>query len=167
MTLKIKTALILGCLLLGASALVAGSSAIRPSQAHEDHLHVTFSAGEPGNPRARSRAITVKMRSQGKKMLLEPASIEVRRNEQIRFVLENEDDEHHEFMLATVEENQKHAEAMKKFPDMEHDDPNGRKITAYSSGEIFWKFTKSGEFEYACLIPGHYEAGMVGKVIVK
>lgn len=154
-------------LLIAAGAMVAGSSATRPSHAHEDHVHVTFSAGEPGNPRARSRTITVKMRTEGKTMLFAPAVIEVRRNEQIRFVLENEDDEHHEFMLATVAENQKHAEAMKKYPDMEHDDPNGKKVTAYSSGEIVWKFTKRGEFEYACLIPGHYDAGMFGKVIVK
>jgi uncharacterized cupredoxin-like copper-binding protein len=167
MTLKIKTALTAGCLLVAAAALVAGSSAIRPSHAHEDHAHVTFSAGEPGDPKKSARTITVKMRTEGKKMLFAPARIEVRRNEQIRFVLENEDDESHEFMLATVPENKKHAEQMKKYPDMEHDDPNGKRVSAYSSGEILWRFSKRGEFEYACLIPGHYEAGMIGKVIVK
>jgi uncharacterized cupredoxin-like copper-binding protein len=50
---------------------------------------------------------------------------------------------------------------------MEHDDPNGKRLAPYSNAEILWKFTKTGEFEYACLIPGHYEAGMVGKVVVK
>jgi uncharacterized cupredoxin-like copper-binding protein len=56
---------------------------------------------------------------------------------------------------------------MKKFPDMEHDDPNAKRLSPFNSGELVWKFTKRGEFEFACLIPGHLEAGMLGKVIVK
>ena len=56
---------------------------------------------------------------------------------------------------------------MKKFPNMEHDDPNATRVAPFASGEILWKFTKPGEFEYACLIPGHLEAGMHGKVVVK
>jgi uncharacterized cupredoxin-like copper-binding protein len=103
----------------------------------------------------------------GKKMLYEPALIEVRLGEQVRFVLENSGDEDHEFVLATVAENKKHGEMMKKFLDMEHDDPNAKRVMTYGSGELVWKFTKRGEFEFACLIPGHYEAGMHGKIIVK
>jgi uncharacterized cupredoxin-like copper-binding protein len=56
---------------------------------------------------------------------------------------------------------------MKKFPDMEHDDPNAKRLAVGERGELIWKFTKAGEFEFACLIPGHYEAGMHGKIIVK
>jgi uncharacterized cupredoxin-like copper-binding protein len=56
---------------------------------------------------------------------------------------------------------------MRKFPEMEHDDPNARRVAPYNRDELLWKFTKAGEFEFACLIPGHYEAGMFGKVIVK
>ena len=56
---------------------------------------------------------------------------------------------------------------MKKFPKMEHDEPNGLRLTPYIGGDIFWKFTKKGEFEFACLIPGHYEAGMHGTIRVK
>jgi uncharacterized cupredoxin-like copper-binding protein len=91
----------------------------------------------------------------------------VRKGEQIRFLLENGGIEGHEFILATVAENRKHAELMKKFPDMEHDDPNGKRLAAFQHGELLWRFTKAGEFEFACLIPGHYEAGMHGKIIVK
>ena len=72
-----------------------------------------------------------------------------------------------EFVLATVTENHKHADVMKKNPDMEHDDPNAKRLQPHGNGEIVWKFTKRGEFEFACLIPGHYEKGMVGKIIVK
>jgi hypothetical protein len=60
-------------------------------------------------------------------------------------------------MLATVAKNRKHAVLMKEFPDMEHDDPNGKRLTV---SELLWRFTNAGEFEFACLIPGHYEAGM-------
>jgi uncharacterized cupredoxin-like copper-binding protein len=56
---------------------------------------------------------------------------------------------------------------MSKNPDMEHDDPNAAKLAPKMTGEIVWKFSKAGEFEYACLIPGHREAGMVGNVVVK
>ena len=133
--------------------------------AHENHGH--FSAGEPGDPKKPARTIKVVMRGEGKKMAFEPARIAVRKGEQIRFVLENADIDDHEFVLATVEENRKHAELMKKFPDMEHDDPNAKRLAPAAHGEILWKFTKGGTFEFACLIPGHREGGMFGKVVVK
>ena len=50
---------------------------------------------------------------------------------------------------------------------MEHDEPNGVRLAARKSGEILWKFSKAGTFEYACLIPTHREHGMIGKIIVK
>jgi uncharacterized cupredoxin-like copper-binding protein len=146
--------------------LFATSFASTPIQAHEDHR--TFSAGEPGDQQKPARVVKVNMIEEGRKMLFDPAVIKIRRGEQIRFVLENRGDENHEFMLATAAENRKHAELMKKFPDMEHDDPNGTRVRPYGdSGELLWKFTKRGEFEYACLMPGHYQAGMHGKIIVK
>ena len=133
--------------------------------AHEGHEH--FSAGEPGDPKKPARTIQVSMREDGKKMLYEPSRIEVRQGEQIRFVISNDGIYNHEFMLATIPENRKHAELMKKFPDMEHTEPNATRLAVSQHGELLWKFTKAGEFEYACLIPGHYEAGMHGKITVK
>jgi uncharacterized cupredoxin-like copper-binding protein len=133
--------------------------------AHENHGN--FSAGEPGDPKKPARIIKVVMREDGKKLAFEPARVTVRKGEQIRFVLENAGIDDHEFILATVKENRKHAELMKKFPDMEHDDPNAKRLAPAAHGEILWKFTKVGTFEFACLIPGHREAGMLGKVVVK
>jgi uncharacterized cupredoxin-like copper-binding protein len=150
---------------VAAIAVLLTTSALSVTSAHENHG--TFSAGEPGDPKKPARVVKVKMFEDGKKMTFEPARIEVRRGEQIRFVLENNGDEDHEFVLATIKENQKHGELMKKFPDMEHDDPNAKRVMTYGNGELLWKFTKRGEFEFACLIPGHYEAGMHGSVIVK
>jgi len=137
------------------------------AQAHEDHAK--FSAGQPGDPNKPARTIHVLMRDDGNEqnMRFEPALITVRKGEQIRFLLENGGTESHEFMLATVAENRKHAELMKKFPDMEHHDPNAERLAMSERGELLWRFTKAGQFEFACLIPGHYEAGMHGKIIVK
>ena len=36
----------------------------------------------------------------------------------------------------------------------------------FRSSELLWKFTKTGEFYFACLVPGHFEAGMHGKIVV-
>jgi uncharacterized cupredoxin-like copper-binding protein len=96
-----------------------------------------------------------------------PNKVEVKKGEQIRFMLRNSGALEHEFVLATAEENAKHAEQMKKNPDMEHDDPNGKRLKPKGTAEIVWRFTKAGEFQFGCLIPGHTEAGMVGTVVVK
>ena len=143
---------------------LAGPAAAGPgSHSH----HHGFTAGEPGDPAKPSRVVKVAMREQGRKMLFDPARLEVRKGEQIRFVLENAGIYDHEFVLATPTENSKHAELMKKIPDMEHDDPNAKRVSPYTTGEILWRFTKSGVFEFGCLIPGHLEAGMKGRVVVK
>ena len=146
---------------LAASLLLAS---LVSAAAHESHH---FSAGEPGNPKKPARTVKVSMQEQGKKMLYEPAHLVVRKGEQIRFVLFNDGSETHEFVLATVKENLKHAEAMKKNPHMAHHDPNAITLTLYDGGELLWKFTKAGTFEYGCLIPGHREAGMHGTVVVR
>ena len=126
-----------------------------------------FSAGEPGDPKKPARVVQVTMGEMDGKMMFMPAKVEVKKGEQIKFVLRNNGELDHEFILATTAENLKHGEAMKKSPDMEHDDPNGKRLAPKKADEIVWKFTKAGEFEYSCLIPGHREAGMVGAIVVK
>ena len=156
---------IAGLLEATAATLAMNTLLPMPASAHEDHG--SFSAGEPGDPKKPARVINVRMFEGGGKMGFEPAQVQVRRGEQVRFVLHNDGEEDHEFMLATVTENRKHAEVMKKYPDMEHDDPNGKRILPHGSGELVWKFTKRGKFEFACLIPGHYEKGMFGTIVAK
>ncbi len=107
------------------------------------------------------------MQEQGKEMFYEPSRIVVRKGEQIRFVLFNDGSEKHEFVLAMVKENLKHAETMKKNPHMAHHDSTAITLVPYVSGELLRKFTKVGTFEYGCLIPGHREAGMYGVIVVK
>lgn len=97
----------------------------------------------------------------------EPFKIDVKRVEQIRFVLRKVGTEDHEFLLAMTKEHLAHAAVMKKHPHMEHDEPNGVLVAPKKSAEIVWKFTKPGTFEYSCLIPNHREYGMTGHVTVK
>jgi len=96
-----------------------------------------------------------------------PDRVEVKRGEQVRFVIRNVGELPHEFILASTADNLKHAALMQKYPDMEHDDPNGKTVQPSASAEILWRFSRRGEFEFACLIPGHREAGMLGKIVVK
>jgi len=145
--------------------VLTSAAAVTSTSAHEDRGN--FSAGEPGDPKKPARVVLVTMREGDGKMMFIPDRVEVRKGEQIRFMLRNSGMLEHEFLLATTAENLKHAELMKKFPDMEHDDPNGKRLKPQKTSEIVWRFTKAGEFEYGCLIPGHREAGMLGKIIVK
>jgi uncharacterized cupredoxin-like copper-binding protein len=154
----------------GIAVLVAFGAAAKADSGHGSHGgqgHVRFSAGVPGDPKKPARLVEVTMREGTGTMEYLPNRIEVKRNEQIRFVLKNSGELAHEFVLASAADNAKHAALMQKFPDMEHDDPNSKTLPAKAGGEIVWRFTKTGEFEFACLIPGHREAGMIGKIIVK
>jgi uncharacterized cupredoxin-like copper-binding protein len=152
-------------LLAGVTLFAAPANA---GQGPAGHNHDdSYSAGEAGNPKKPARSVQVTMGEANGKMLFTPARIEVKKGEQIRFMLRNNGELDHEFILATTADNLKHAEAMKKNPDMEHDDPNGKRLAPKKADQIVWKFTKAGEFEYSCLIPGHREAGMIGTVVVK
>ncbi|TWB49444.1 cupredoxin domain-containing protein [Bradyrhizobium sacchari] len=142
--------------------LALAALSIAPALAHEQHDHGSFSAGEPGDPKKPARTIEILMNE----MDYSPAKIEVKRGEQVHFVLRNVGKEDHEFLLATTKENLAHAEVMKKHPHMEHDDPNGVRLAPNKTAEILWKFTKAGTFEFSCLIPGHRDYGMVGQVTV-
>ena len=153
----VTTALTLG---LSTAALAGAGPA---GHSHDE----AFSAGEPGNAKKPARIVQITMRETDGKMMFMPERVEVRTGEQIKFVIRNNGELDHEFVLATTAENLKHAEAMKKNPDMEHDDPNAKRVPPKKADEIVWKFTKKGTFEYGCLIPGHREAGMIGTVVVK
>ncbi len=151
-------------ILIGACALWAATAA-----AHDaGHGHgAAFAAGEPGDPKKPAKIVQVEMFERDGKMLFAPERIEIKQGDQVKFVLRNAGELEHEFVLATPAENLEHAEAMKRNPDMAHDEPNGKMVKPKQSGELIWRFTNRGEFEYACLIPGHREAGMIGIVMVR
>jgi uncharacterized cupredoxin-like copper-binding protein len=161
--MNVKAALRLS---LAAGVIVALGGPVPADPGHGHGAH--FSAGEPGNPKRPARVVMVTMRETADgKMIYEPSTLNVKRGEQIRFILTNAGEIAHEFVLASIEDNLKHAELMKKFPEMEHDDPNSKTIQPKKKSEIVWRFNRTGTFEFACLIPGHREAGMIGNVTVK
>ena len=120
--------------------------------------------GKPVDPDKAKRHIWVDMSDA---MRFSPATLEVKRGESIKFVVQNSGRLMHEMVIGTKKDLEEHAALMRKFPEMEHDEPNMVHVAPGKTGEIGWQFTKPGEFHFACLIPGHYEAGMVGKVIVR
>jgi uncharacterized cupredoxin-like copper-binding protein len=111
-----------------------------------------------------SRTIDVEMSDA---MRFSPADIKVKRGETIKFVLKNKGKVKHEMVLGSIDELKEHAALMQKFPEMEHADPNMVSVDPGQTGELVWQFTKAGTFDFACLQPGHFEAGMVGKVAVR
>ena len=144
--------------------LAFGSTGI---SAHGDDPHHpghddTF--GKPGNPSKVSRTIEVDMTDA---MRFTPTNIRVKKDETIRFKVKNSGRLKHEMVLGTAAELREHAELMKKFPEMEHEDPNQLSLEGGKTGELIWQFTNAGTFDFACLQPGHFDAGMHGKVTVQ
>ncbi len=120
--------------------------------------------GHEGDSKRVVRVVKVEMADS---MRFTPDDVVVRRGQTVRFVIHNGGKVLHEMVLGTLDELKEHAELMKRFPNMEHSDPNMAHVKPGATGEIVWQFTRAGEFQFACLQPGHYEAGMVGKVVVK
>lgn len=119
--------------------------------------------GREGDPKKATRSISVDMSDQ---MRFSPAQITVRQGETIRFRVKNSGKVMHEMVLGTMEELKQHAEMMRKHPGMEHDEPYMAHVAPGKTQTMVWQFTKPGEFYYGCLVPGHFEAGMLGKVTV-
>ena len=154
---------IAGALALAADAGGAAFAAGGPA----GHHHGAEAFGRPGNPRQPARVVEIVMKEGSGSMEFVPNRIEVKRGEQIRFKLRNDGELDHEMVLATLQMNLAHAKEMEKNPDMEHDDPNAKRVQPKKASEILWRFDKAGTFDFSCLIPGHREAGMSGTVIVK
>jgi uncharacterized cupredoxin-like copper-binding protein len=119
--------------------------------------------GQTGDPRKATRTVQVDMSDA---MRFTPAEISVKRGDTVRFVVTNSGKQMHEMVLGTMKELKEHAELMKKHPGMEHDEPYMAHVQPGKKAEIVWQFTNPGEFHYGCLIAGHFEAGMVGRVLV-
>jgi uncharacterized cupredoxin-like copper-binding protein len=119
--------------------------------------------GIAGDAQDARRTIEVAM---GDNMRFSPDRIEVRQGETVKLVVRNGGKVLHELVLGTRKELEEHAALMAKFPGMEHDEPYMAHVGAGKTGELVWTFNRPGEFDFACLIPGHYRAGMAGKVIV-
>jgi uncharacterized cupredoxin-like copper-binding protein len=119
--------------------------------------------GKEGDPKRATRTITVDM---GDNMRFSPSEITVKQGDIIKFVIKNKGMLKHEMVLGTLDELKAHGELMKKNPEMEHDEPYMAHVKPGGQEQMVWQFTKAGEFNYGCLAPGHFEAGMLGKIKV-
>lgn len=95
-------------------------------------------------------------------MRFTPDHFEVAEGETLRLIIKNEGQMLHELVLGTAEELQEHAALMAKFPGMEHDEPYMAHVDPGQTQTMTWTFNRAGRFEFACLLPGHFQAGMVG-----
>jgi uncharacterized cupredoxin-like copper-binding protein len=129
--------------------------------------------GAAGDPAKVSRDITIDMTDD---MRYAPAAIDVKQDDTVRFVVANKGATAHELVLGTKGDIEKHAKAMRSAPVTAehashmhhmHASPSMVHLEASRSGEIVWRFNRAGTFEYACLLPGHYEAGMRGSITVR
>jgi uncharacterized cupredoxin-like copper-binding protein len=151
-------------LALVAGLLCAGTAWASPAADGAKHRHEHGAdIGEAGQADKASRTVSVDMSDA---MRFNPASVAVKQGETVRFVVRNSGQLEHEFVLGTEKELKKHYAVMKKFPGMEHADPNMVTVAPGKSGEVVWRFTKTGKVDFACLQPGHYDAGMKGAVTV-
>ena len=144
------------------------------------------SAGEPGKASEASRTIKIDMIENRYSI----EAITVKAGETVRFVINNKGQLVHEFNIGTPAMHKGHQKEMMMMVEhgvleadkinhdkmkmdmgngktMEHNDPNSALLEPGKSQEIVWKFSKAGTFEFACNVPGHYDAGMVGEVQVK
>lgn len=119
--------------------------------------------GVGGEARAVRRTIDIRMSDD---MRFTPSRIEVKEGETVRFRVRNAGKVMHEMVIGTRQELDAHAELMKKHPGMEHDEPYMSHVAPGKRGDLVWNFNRPGTFQFACLIPGHYEAGMVGTIVV-
>jgi uncharacterized cupredoxin-like copper-binding protein len=161
----------LTCWWLGIGLLALPAAHAHSPAAHSQHLgqHAPSPAeqkdwGIAGDPKKVQRTLDIRMSDD---MRFAPKAIEVKLGETVRLVATNTGKMLHEIMIGTPQELKVHAEMMKKHPGMEHDEPSMAHVNPGQKGTIVWTFNRAGTFEFACLIPGHVEAGMIGRITVK
>ena len=136
----------------------------KPGMAHESHHSNDSTAGKAGDPAKVNRVVEVSMNDS---MRFTPAAIQVKTGETIRFLITNNGKLTHEMVLGSMVELKEHAEMMRNMPGMQHAEANMISLKAGQRGGIVWQFDKAGMVDFACLVPGHMEAGMVGTVKVE
>ncbi len=142
------------------------------SFAHTEKAHGKKSApvkkeqkewGIAGDAKSVQRTVTLTMTDN---MRFTPDRLTFKQGETVRLVIQNKGKLLHELVIGTKKELDEHAALMLKFPGMEHDEPYMAHVAAGKTGGLVWTFNRVGEFDFACLIAGHYQAGMVGKISV-
>ena len=154
---------IAACAMLASAALTFAHEAAPHHATAKPARSEQTAWGIAGNAKSVDRTITLRMDDN---MRFTPSAIEVREGETVRLRVENRGQVMHEIVLGTQDKLQEHAAMMVKFPGMEHDEPYMAHVAAGQQGDIVWQFNRPGNFDFACLIAGHYQAGMTGTITV-
>jgi uncharacterized cupredoxin-like copper-binding protein len=144
-------------------AVLGAFANLAAAQGHAGHASPEKLFGQRGDPKKVSRTIDLDMSDA---MRFAPAELVVKQGETVRFRLKNSGKVMHEMVLGNMQELKEHGEMMKQRPEMHHAEANMVHVAPGKTGALVWQFTSPGEFHYACLVPGHFEAGMVGKIRV-
>jgi len=158
--------------LLGATAALSlPLLAHAHGEMHKDHHKTTGPVVKEQKPwgiaadaKDAQRTVTIRMSDD---MRFAPSHLDVKLGQTLRLRAENKGKVMHEIVIGTRKELQEHAEMMKKHPNMEHDEPYMAHVSPGKTGDIVWTFNREGDFEFACLLPGHFEAGMRGTIRVR
>jgi uncharacterized cupredoxin-like copper-binding protein len=165
---SIAFAVLLGVMAFAWSAPVAAADASRETGPYgivkKSRKSAERAYGREGDPRKVTRTIRITMSDA---MRYFPDQIRVKRGDTIRFAVRNSGELPHEMVIGTMDELKKHAELTKSGREMPHDAANVAHVAPGASGRIVWQFTRAGEFYYGCLIPGHFDAGMIGTIVVR
>ena len=148
---------------LAAGVSVAAAHTDTPGERPATTVKEQKAWGIAGDAGAAARTIEIAMLDT---MRFSPGRIEVGQGETVRLVVKNDGKVMHELVLGTRKTLDEHAAMMARFPDVEHEEPYMAHVAPGQNEEIVWTFNRAGDFDFACLIPGHYQAGMVGKISV-
>ena len=166
---SVISALLVGALLIWTPAVPAAESGDATHQhprktAKKTRASVEKPFGRPGDPRKVNRAIAIDMSDA---MRFFPENVSVKRGDTVRFKLRNSGQLPHEMVIGTMDDLKKHAALMKRSPQMDHHDHQAVHVGPGETAGLVWQFTKPGEFYFACLLSGHFDAGMIGTIVVR
>lgn len=178
--MKYSVAVILMSVLLSQPAFAGSGHGDGDGDTHgqssgQDHTsmggahHAEASAGpvgSPAEPSDSSQIIKVSLTDE-MKISFDRELSSIKSGTVIQFIVKNEGKIPHEFSIGNQSEQQAHAEMMRKMPGMTHSDGNTVTVEPGMTKELTWNFEGSDMVVFACNIPGHYEAGMFQKAVLK
>jgi uncharacterized cupredoxin-like copper-binding protein len=161
---RIRTAFLASAALAAAPAFGDGGGLQKAHRPFDPARAEQKGFGIAGDPKTVTLSMGVSMHDT---MRFDPAVLQVKVGENVRLMALNSGKVMHEIVLGTLDELKSHAEMMRQHPGMKHDDLHMAHVAPGETEWIVWTFNRPGEFYYGCLVPGHFEAGMFGKIIVK
>lgn len=118
--------------------------------------------GREGDPRKVRRVIRI---DASDAMRFFPSEVRVKRGETVRFELRNSGRERHSLVLGGIDDLKRLARAGRAHETF--DASYAVSVAPGARARLTWQFTRPGEYHFGCLVPGHFEAGMMGTIVVR